>query len=153
MKRSMVQHEHWSRLFSACLELIEFVQKHNKDWKNLVNFNIECLIHSPEYSRLYQNLLIGTSASAPEEFKNYMRVNMKDDHWRLLLHWILEWQMSLVYLNPPVPQPWPQPLFDDPLFEPDPYDRYNAEEMILHFLENKEVIIPPTASPTNQCIN
>lgn len=153
MKRHMVKGTHWSNLISSCLKLIEFVQKHNKEWKKLVNFNLECLIHSPEYSRVYQNMMIGENVHAADHFSFYMQNNMNDDHWRLLLHWILEWQMSLVYLNPPVPQPWPQPLFDQPLFELYAEDRWTVEDMILHFLENKEVTVPPTASPTNQCIN
>ena len=77
---------------------------------------------------------------------------MTEDHWRLLLHWILEWESSLVYLDPPAPQPWPQPLLDKPLFEIlGSSDKFNSEEMIMHLLTSREAVIPKYADPKNDC--
>ena len=134
---------HWYDLVISCKKLIRFVQKHNKKWQDLPTFNIECLIRTREYGDLYEGL-INHPSDHRKAFSEYMNKEMTDDHWRLFLYWILEWEMSLIYLNPPPPEPWPQPFFEKPLFPLYPGDKFSIDDMVLHLLKNRENPNPPT---------
>ena len=130
----------WSNLLSACDYLIKFVNQHNKNATLLSPFNIKCLLPGKEYPSLLEQFKRDEKRT---EFTQYMARNMIEDHWRVLFHWILEYETSLVYLNPPAPQPWPSPLLDKPLFASSyPSDKFTLEEMILNLLSTKKVVVP-----------
>lgn len=143
MARHMTTRD-WKSLFNGANQLYYFVKKYNLKWKELSNFNLACLIPNKKYLSLYK--------LKNQELTKYLAKHMTEDHWRLLLHWILEWESSLVYLDPPAPQPWPQPLLDKPLFEIlGSSDKFNSEEMIMHLLTSREAVIPKYADPKNDC--
>ena len=130
----------WSNLLSSIDYLIEFVEKHNENAKKLPPVNIKCLLPGKEYPSLLEDF---KNNKRRTEFRKYMADNMIEDHWRVLFHWILEYEASLIYLNPPAPQPWPWSLIDVPLFKSSyPSDKFTLDEMILNLLSTKKVIVP-----------
>ena len=143
MARRMVTRD-WRKFIDGSKTLIAFVKKHNPGWKQLSTFNIECLIPTKEYLDLQKVI--------NQDFTKYMAEHMTEDYWRLLWHWILEWESSLIYLNPPAPKPWPQSAFNVPLFHAKlPGDKFTHEEMTKHLLNSREAVIPKYADPNNDC--
>ena len=143
MARRMVTRD-WRKFIDGSKTLIAFVKKHNPGWKKLSTFNIECLIPTKEYLDLQKVI--------NQDFTKYMAEHMTKDYWRLLWHWILEWESSLIYLNPPAPKPWPQSAFNVPLFHAKlPGDKFTHEEMTKHLLSSREAVIPKYADPNNDC--
>ena len=148
----------WGQLLQECVRLIDFVKKKNKDWTKLDDFNLECLMgDDPEWmSKDYFDVAMEPSfykgKQKMTDFKEYMKKKMTNNHWRTLLHWILDWEASLLYLNPQPPMPWPaQPLFDKELFPMLPDDKYTQEDMISDFLEKTELNLPKPAKAKHNC--
>ena len=130
----------WSNFLSTIDYLIDFVKKHNKNAKDLPPFDIECLLPGKEYPKLLEDFKRDKRRMV---FRKYMADNMIEDHWRVLFHWILEYEASLIYLDPPVPQPWPLSIVNFPLFKSSyPSDKFTLDEMILNLLSTKKVVVP-----------
>ena len=129
----------WYDLMVSCKKMVNFVKQHNKKWTDLPTFNLECLIRNQEYANLYKSLMKNKASRGDKQaFSEFMNKQMTDEHWRLFLYWILEWEMSLFYLNPGAPEPWPQPLFEKDLFPLYPSDKFSIEDMILDVLGDRE---------------
>ena len=157
MRRHMTK-QSWFNLFSSIKVLIKFVKDKNKDWKKLADFNLECLIRDDQewFDEEYDKMILKPHdyMNKKTAFKEYMQRKMTNDHWRILLHWILEWETSLIFLNPSPPTPWPaKPLFDKdmPIYVKHDDDRWNLEDMILALLEKTELKLPKPAKAENKC--
>ena len=147
----------WMTLLTGCQDLIAFVKKYNKDTKKLPVFNLECLIREnnawfdEEYYKLVKNPK--KYQKKMMSFSEFMKDTMTDDHWRILIQWIIEWEMSLMYLNPPAPTPWPEPLLEENLIEYVLFvkEKWTLDDMILNLLESKDKELPKPAYAKNRC--
>ena len=45
-------------------------------------------------------------------FDHIMRELMDVNRWRILIHWILDYEMAIMDLKPTPPMPWPSPLYE-----------------------------------------
>ena len=146
----------WNNLLIGCQDLITFVKKHNKESQKLPLFNLECLIRDNDvwFNREYDQL-VQHPKDFPRQmsrFSGFMADTMTDDHWRILIQWIIEWEMSLIYLNPPAPTPWPEPLLESNIIRLNhPNEKFTLDDMILSLLEGKDKELPKPASAKNRC--
>ena len=157
MRRHMTK-QSWVNLFTSIKTLIKFVKEHS-DWNKLVDFNLECLIRDDQewFDEEYDKMILKPHDYYQERiaFQAYMERKMTNDHWRILIHWILEWETSLIFIDPQPPLPWPsKPLFDTvdlPVYVPSDEDKWNLEDMILALIENTELKLPTPAKAENKC--
>ena len=147
----------WRILLKGIQNLKTFVKKKNSDYRKLSDFRIQCLMgddqewYDKNYDSLVQHPNRQSSKDKMGDFKEYMRKKMTNNEWRLLIHWILDWEASLIYLNPQPEKPWPMPLYDKDLFVLFPDDKYSQEDMILDLLENTELNHPKPGSWGQKC--
>ena len=146
----------WMNLLSGSQDLIAFVNKYNKDTKKLPVFNLECLIRDNDdwFKEDYDKLVLDPKNYKRKmgAFKRFMSTAMTDDHWKILIRWIIEWEMSLMYLNPPAPTPWPEPLLEENIIRKVyPYEKWTLDDMILDLLDGKDKELPKPAYARNRC--
>ena len=150
----------WVNLFLGIRLLKQFVQEKNKDWEKLADFNVECLIRDDQewFDEEYDKMVLHPNYYMWQQkltaFKAYMGKKMTNNHWRILVHWILEWETSLIFLDPQPQRPWlAQPLFDSdkPVYVPHDEDKWNLEDMVLALIENTELKLPTPAKAENKC--
>ena len=105
----------WVELILSCMSLINFVHREQKknNQEKKIPFNLEKLSYDDEYKKFLAMLKkrVEIDAAQISRFDHIMRELMDVKRWRILIHWILDYEMAILDLNPIPPMPWPSPLY------------------------------------------
>lgn len=120
----------WVEFLQACNKLRKFVDKYvpKEQALKLQKFDIENLIKDVKYKDMIKNVLNGKDLVDQQVFEKLMEKEMDEEKWKKLLHWILQYESTTLFINPPPPIPAPAPLFEEPGFQ-------IPDKLILEFLE------------------
>ena len=121
----------WETFMRACYLLREFIKKYRPNGTaDLSKFDIEYTLNTDTFKRLIPKVIRNNlTPSESQMFSKEMDENLKVKEFSPLAHSILEYEVAIMFINPPPPKPWPQVLFDNRNID-------LPEDEILDFLDN-----------------
>lgn len=127
--------KHWFELLESCDRLRNYIKKYYKEHSKLDKFDLEYLIDAKRY-RIWIDQVLDTplekmSDKSLNDFGKYMKKYMNEKAYRKLLHWILQYETSTLFINPPPKEKAPAPLWEEPSLD-------IHEDLILDFLKESQ---------------